>query len=362
MLGAMNQYLDSEQFSIIPDLSAAALESTLARLLVPGVITDSCLDRRCRQLDERFRIFTANAPVPEWAPGLQLSAEIRQQYELYLPVNEISAALAAFCRLACRYEPFFTATAMATALSWPDVLTRLQPLAITVNPSKLLQRLATCEEFRFTFLARLFIPKSFGNSFNRYPLQAEFLRRWLARQKERLRGRVSVLDAACGSGEGTYEAAAAVLQLGFYSSSLVEGITLEPLELAAAAHGWFPQDKARSAAFRERVQRILASGAGKMIGFSQEDLCNPWETDKRYDVIVCNGLLGGPLLHGEEMLARVIVLLAQRLKPGGILVAADHFHEGWRQKTPPATLAELLTESGLQTVAAGEGVGAVKTG
>ena len=81
-----------------------------------------------------------------------------------------------------------------------------------------------------------------------------------------------------------------------------------------------------------------------------------------YDVIICNGLLGGPLLHGKEMLARVISLLAARLNPGGILLAADHFHGGWKQTTPSATLAELLTASGLQTVEAGEGLGAVRTG
>lgn len=363
MPGAMNQYPDLQQLSLTPDLAPAALENTLSSLLVSGKISDRSIERRCWQLGERFRSFAATCPVPEWAPGLQIDAEIRCQYELYLPVIEIRAALAAFCKLACRYEPFFATTAIATAQSWPDTLARLQPLTLAVNPTRLLQQLASSEQFRIAFLATLFIPKNFGGSFSRYPQQAEFFSRWLSKEKDRLQGKIAVLDAACGSGEGTYAAAAGVLQLGYSASaSLVEGCTLEPLELVAAAHGWFPQDKARTAAFRKIMARLLAQGADRMLRFSQEDLCNPWPKQGKYDVIFCNGLLGGPLMHGKEELAGVIALLAQRLTAGGLLLAADSFHEGWRQKTPPATLADLLAESGLQPFAAGEGVGAVKSG
>jgi chemotaxis methyl-accepting protein methylase len=363
MPGAMNQYLDLQQFSLTPDLSPAALKTTLASLLVPGIIADRQFERLCQQLDERFRIFVATCPVPEWSPGLQIDAEIRRQYEVYLPLTECRAALAAFCKLACRYEPNSATTSIAAVLSWPDALARLLPLAVNVNPARLLRRLAAAEQFRFAFLAALFIPKSFGGSFHRYPLQAAFLHRWLSGQKKRLLGRVAILDAACGSGEGTYAAAAAVVQLGFsVVSSLVEGSTLEPLELAAAAHGWFPHDQARSLAFREQLRTLLASGAGRMIRFSREDLCSPRLNQNRYDMIICNGLLGGPLLHRQETLTRVISLLAARLNRGGILLAADHFHGGWKQSTPSATIKELLTASGLQAVEPGEGIGAVRTG
>lgn len=363
MSGAMNQYLDEQSFSLSPDLSPAALETTLARLLVPGAIVDSRLERHCQRLDERFRIFSATCPVPAWAPGLQISAELRRQYEVYLPVMEARAALAVFCKIACRYEPLAAPASISAALSWPDILARLHPLGITLNPARLLNKLAATEQFRFAFLAALFIPKSFGGSFNRYPQQADFLHNWLSGQKKRLRGRVTILDTACGCGEGTYTAAATVLQLGFsVSASLVQGSTLEPLELAAAAHGWFPQDKARAEAFGKRVRPLLADGAGSMMRFSREDLCRPWMDPEKYDVIICNGLLGGPLLHEEEKLAVVIARLAAGLKPGGILLIADRFHEGWRQLTSSATVARMLTMSGLTTLEAGEGVGAVKSG
>lgn len=356
MPGAMNQYPDAEQFSFKPDLSAEALATSLAGLLVPGVIRDRQLERHCCRLDERFRIYASTCPVPEWAPGLLITAEIRRQHELYLPLEEIGAAFAALCRLACRYPPLFAATVIAEAQSWPDALARMH-LSLSVNPARLLRMLAECETLRFAFLAAIFIPRSFGGSFNRYPQQAEFLNRWLAAERERLQGRVAILDAACGCGEGTYEAAAAVYELGYaVSLSTIEGSTLEPLELVAAAHGWFPADAARGRIFRERVQRLLAGGAGEMIHFNREDLRSPRQSPAGYDVIICNGLLGGPLLHEAKALAEVAALLTARLKPGGILLAADHFHEGWKQKNPPATLAGLLTGSGLQIVDAGEGL------
>lgn len=362
MPGTMNQYPDFQQFSLMPDLTVAAQEATLSRLLVPGVISDHRLEQWCRRLDEQFCRFAATCPAPEWAPGLQITAEMRCQYELYLPIAAILADIDRLCRLACRYEPI-PLTELHAVLSWPDLLARLQPLPVFVSPAHLLRRLACDAVYRRTILAALYIPQSYGGGFNRYPRQTAFLCSWLAGQKERLQRSVAVLDAACGCGEGTYAVAAEVVRLGFdVAASRVDGSTLEPLELAAAAHGWFPQDSSRATAFRERVNRLLARGARGMVRFSQEDLGRPWPQDRGYEVILCNGLLGGPLLHDQKRLANVIRLLAGRLRPGGILLAADRFHGGWKRMTPPATLQGLLTASGLQLVDVGEGVGAVRSG
>lgn len=362
MTGTMNQYPDFQQFSLMPDLTPAALEATLSRLLLPGVISDQYLDQCCRRLDERFCRFAATCPAPEWAPGLQITAEMRCQYELYLPIAAIRSAIDRLCRRACRYEPT-PLTALHAVLSWPDLLARLQPLPVSVSPAQLLRRLACDAVYRRAFLAALYIPQSYGGGFNRYPRQAAFLNSWLAGQKERLQGGVAVLDAACGCGEGTYAVAAAVVRLGFaVAASRIDGSTLEPLELVAAAHGWFPQDGRRAAAFRERVNRLVTSGAQGVVRFSQEDLGRPWPQSRRYEVILCNGLLGGPLLHDQGRLAGVIRLLAGRLRPGGIFLAADRFHGGWKRITPSATLQGLLTASGLQLVDVGEGVGAVRSG
>ncbi len=169
------------------------------------------------------------------------------------------------------------------------------------------------------------------------------------------------MDAACGSGEGTYEVAEMLLQLGFRGSgSAVEGSTLEPLELLAAAHGWFPHDRARSTLFRKRFSSLVAAGGDSMIRFYQEDLCCPPDDSRRYDLILCNGLLGGPLLHEKKSLAAAIDRLAIRLNPGGVLLASDHFHQGWHKKTPPAVITGLLAASGLKVIDVGEGVGGVR--
>jgi chemotaxis methyl-accepting protein methylase len=336
-----------------------SVAAALSGLLRTGDIMDRRLSRYCCELDERFRVFVSTCPAPQWTPGLLVTAEMRHQYELYLPIAEIKTALSVLCHKSCRYEPSFASTNLFRALSWPDAVARLQPLKVQLNPANLLRQLAADEELRFAFLAALFIPKSFGGGFGRYPVQAEFLHGWLAGQKERLAGKVAILDAACGSGEGAYDAAEMLLQLGYSDSlSIVEGSTLEPLELVAAAYGWFPHDRLRSVSFRERVRPLLACGGENMIHFLQEDLCSPLMELKKYDVIICNGLLGGPLLHVKEALAMVINQLANRLNPGGILLAADHFHQGWQKQTPRAVIDKLLAASGLNSMDVCEGIGA----
>jgi hypothetical protein len=89
MPGAMNQYLDLQHFSVSPDISPAAIDATLARLLVPGIIIDRRIERHCRELDQRFRNFVATCPVPEWAPWVLIDTEMRRQYEVYLPLTAI---------------------------------------------------------------------------------------------------------------------------------------------------------------------------------------------------------------------------------------------------------------------------------
>lgn len=362
MSGAMNQYLDLSQLTLHPDFSRAAREAAVARLLHGEPLADNGVDRHCRRLDSLFRRFVTTCPVAEWAPGLLLTAEIRRQYELYLPLSAITPALTAVCRRSCRYEPPATLTAMATALSWPDALAALMPLPLPANPAALLRRFAADVPWRHAVLAALSVPARFGGSFGRYPRQVAFLHRWLAGNAPRLGRRAAILDAACGTGEGTYVVAATLSALGFGEHSQVDGSSLEPLELVAAAHGWFPQDEARGEAFISEAKRLSAGGADGMIRFRQEDLCRPWERRETYDVILCNGLLGGPLLFERQAIAGVVALLTARLRPGGLLLAANRFHGGWQRTTPSATLAELLTERGLRVERAGEGLAAVRSG
>lgn len=350
------------EMSFSPDLSTAALGGTLQRILRRGSLLDQRLVRYCAELEARFRSFAATCPAPEWAPGLLLSGSMRNQYEIYLPMAEIRPAFAYLCRIACLYEIDIKGLRAFAALSWPDFLVRIQPLPVIVNPAAFIRQLAECESFRYAFLAAVFIPKSYGGCFERYPLQKAFLRHWLATGRENGTVSVTLLDAACGCGEGTYELAELLLEQGYLiGASTIHGTTLDPLELVAAAHGSFPHDPLRAAAFRDRVQPLLAGGAGGVIRFFCEDICNPVDPTVRYDVILCNGLLGGPLLHGKEQLAKAVCLLAGRLNPGGILLVADCFHQGWKMAQQEEMLS-LLRENMLEVVAVAEGFAGVKSG
>src|SRR6266571_3060385 len=85
-----------------------------------------------------------------------------------------------------------------------------------------------------------------------------------------------------------------LLDLGYAPKNLeVHGVTVEPLELFAAAHGWFPHDPQRQAAYHRRIRRFFADGTAERIEFYREDLIErEGAAGAAYDVIICNGLLG----------------------------------------------------------------------
>lgn len=351
-----------EEISFPPGLAVAELDNALKLLLRGGSLMNSRLQRYCARLDERFRIYADYCPVSQWSPGLALHGELRSQHELYLPMDEILPAFAHLCRTSCLYAVDTETIPLFSAGSWPDFLSRLQLSPLDFNPASLLRRLATDETLRRAFLWGVFIPRSYGGSFGRYPRQAAFLAKWLADARERLSASAALLDAACGCGEGTYEAAEILLEQGYLPEvTRVDGSTLEPLELLAAAFGYYPNDPGRAASFKSRVGPFLDTVGGRMIRFFQEDVCTPHDQGERYDVVICNGLLGGPLLHGREELSRAVGALAGRVKPGGIMLVADCFHDGWKKRGQGEVIS-LLRDHLLEIVDAGEGVAGVKSG
>jgi SAM-dependent methyltransferase len=353
---------DNNDMIFTPDLSTEGRDCAVAMLLRGGNLLDPYLQSACARLNDRFRTYLRYAPVQHWAPGLKLQGEVRYQNELYLPMAEIVPPFLHLCRSSWLYPHDFGTNPLFAVLSWPDFLASLQLTPLTFNPSTLLQLLATDGTYRHAFLCAVAIPRSYGGSFGRYPRQVAFLAAWLAAHRVRLAGGVTLLDAACGCGEGTYEAAEMQLEQGWMrESSRVDGATLEPLELVAAAFGSFPNDPPRAAAFRSRIAQFLQKGGGGMIRFFCEDVCRPVEPFEQYDVILCNGLLGGPLLHGKAALAAAVRSLVARLTPGGILLVADRFHQGWK-KTQQGELLSLLRENMLDVVDAGEGFAGVKSG
>lgn len=349
-----------ERLHYIPTLDEVEIDKRLERLLVHGSIDDRDLESRVARLAERFRIYACCAPHGLWVPGLALTHEMRGIAELYLPLNEIRRACDRLFSLSLRCSPFLPASVLHTATSWLDALHRLQPLVREANPARLMHRLMADGDFRHRFLFSLFLPRRYGGSFERYPAQSVFLRGWLA--VYRPKGSVRCLDAACGSGEGCYELAMLLRDTGSPPESFeVHGATVEPLELFAAAHGWFPHDPGRQTAYRHRIGRLFRDGTAERVMLYREDLTEGnLSAGEAYDVIICNGLLGGPLLNEREKLVGTIGRLCARLKPGGIMLAANRFHGGWQRATPTDALGKMLAENGLTLRACGEGIAGVK--
>jgi hypothetical protein len=134
------------------------------------------------------------------------------------------------------------------------------------------------------------------------------------------------------------------------------------VELFAAAHGYFPHDAGRETAYRQHIQPLFAAGTSGRLCFRQEDLgLGESGVVGGYDLILCNGLLGGPALHEEEKIARVVRILTGRLRPAGVLLAADRFHDGWKKSAPKKLLGNIFAASGLEQLSIGEGVAGIKS-
>lgn len=345
-----------------PSLSLEQTEKNLSTLLVRGSIDNSALNRAIERLDERFRSYCAFYPHGLWAPGLVITAEMRTSTEQYLPLAEIRSAFRHLFSASLRYPLSDESNPFQTATTWLDLLQRLRLSPDYVNPANLLKKLVTDEPERIRFLFTTLLPHHHGGSFRRYPEQLLYLEGWLRRGKNHPSKVIRVIDAACGTGEGTYDLAGLLLKCGISSRLLqIHGSSLEPLEVFAAAHGSFPHDPDRQKRFRTVVQPLFAAHAvDKMIFFRDTILRHPAEDEKAYDIILCNGILGGPFLHDPARIENSLAALAKRLKPGGGILTADRFHGGWKKGSPPARIVELMQRIGLEVHHGAHGIAANK--
>jgi chemotaxis methyl-accepting protein methylase len=312
-----------------------------------------------RLLQSRFASYVATCPAPLPAAGLIVTQEIRIQSELYLPIAEIRHVFRRLYRSALRYTPIFSSTPFYNALSWADVFSSLSSrFQFSANPARLLEALLSDRDLLIEFLFFSFLPSRFYGGFARYPAQQEFVRNWLQQKKLHT---VRCLDAACGTGEGTYDLAHLLMESGYRVETCeIEGWTLEPLEVWAAAERCFPHDRQYERRFREETEPLFEQGDQSFISFRTADLSDPHlpATDcGQWDLILCNGLLGGPILHEPDRLQQVVSNLSALLAPDGMLFAADSFHDGWKQHASYKNLPSLLEKCGLICCETGEGLG-----
>ncbi|MDD5285108.1 MAG: chemotaxis protein CheR [Desulfuromonadaceae bacterium] len=329
-----------------------------------------------RNLHKSFYSYAATSPAPFIAPGLIVTPEIRRQSELYLPIAEIARIFNRLYHYALTYPPVLSSTPFHKAVSWADVFVALPPsLQFSPNPANLLEALLSDQEMLTRFLFASFLPRRFYGGFGRYPEQVEFIREWLGATSHSRRGRgdnvLRCLDAACGTGEGSYGMANLLMEFGFAPDEIqIEGWTVEPLEVWAASHRRFPYDPQREETFQRETSRLVERGYQNRIRFRCADLTErqlnlilPDEgvsSDGLFDLIICNGLIGGPIIGNDEKMGRVVSNLATMLAPGGILLATDSFHGGWKSKCRKADMEALFLRMGLGIVDTGEGAGAVK--
>jgi SAM-dependent methyltransferase len=315
-----------------------------------------------------FAAFAASCPPPWPGPGLALTPEDQYQSELWLPLDGIRPPFHRLYCAALRHAPILASTPFAAATSWAAIVSgHPQFFRESADPAGLLERVLADAGLRMAFLFSSFLPGRFhGKSLQRYPEQYAVIATWLAQRHGRDVALLRCLDAACGDGAGTYGLVRLLLEAGYDPDSFaVEGWTIDPLEVWAAAHATFPHDPQRQTAYRAWIAPVLAAGAQAAMLFrtvdllgSKGDFCS---VNKRFDLILCNGLLGGPIIHDREELQRIAEHLARLLRPGGLLLVADRFHGGWKKQVPRERLGELLKGCGLIVREAGEGIAGFKS-
>lgn len=317
------------------------------------------------RIDQRFAVYAATCPQPLASPGLRIDAEIRRQSELYLPLAEIRRLFARYYRAGLHHGPIISSSPFQVALSWADLYAGLPPwLQLSPNPAGLLRRLLHDPDLHERFLYYSFLPQRYnGAGFERYPLQLAWIGQWFAhRCGSGHAGELRCLDAACGSGEGTWELVTAAADAGWLpEQASFTGWTLDPLEVYAAQQRYLPHLPDRQQAYRQRVAPLLRQGWQERVVFQAADLLSATVSESGFDLILCNGLLGGPIISTLQRVRQVIGQLAQRLEPGGVLLAANHFHDGWRNRMPDTALLELFRAAGLRPLAIEEGIAAQRS-
>jgi SAM-dependent methyltransferase len=285
----------------------------------------ACLAACNERWQERQQRFRCRAGPPWWAPGLILTPELRARYEAYLPLADFCADLA---RLAERCLPH---------PSWVPLLLRARcgcaclppgpdgpaslPDLWALLPATLAGRLAFAVEDLPALFCALADPPRFGTDAERYPVQQQELAACFTRHT---RPSLRLLDLACGVGVGTFATAALAQRCGIRSVQTL-GLTLEPLEAWMASRQCLPHDPPR----QQRLQR-LAEGVPHVRFAAADVRCLPVQGP--VDVVLCNGLVGGMLLHRTPDLHRLLAECARILAPGGWLLLSNRFHDGRRAR------------------------------
>ena len=301
------------------------------------------------RLGRLFGVYALTSPSPLPASNLRITTEIRLQSEFYLPVSQVRKTAYRIYRAALSTEPVFNSTPFHSCPSWADCFSSLPGwLQFSSNPSRLFSNLLSDRELFHKFIFHSFIPSRFnGQGAGRYPEQQFIIKEHLSRLKSAGKNVIRVLDAACGTGEGTWELALLLSEAGFdRGSAELHGWTVDPLEVWAAENTTLPHDYERTVRYKKSVEKLSRFPEATVPIFTAINLLNYKASPEPFDLIVCNGLIGGPII-GTINETKIILQNFQRIsKPASTILIADSFHEGWKKKLPAMIIRALLHEAG----------------
>lgn len=314
----------------MPDLGfTPAAAVTQARLVARLAACNARWERRAAA-------FRRTTPPPWWAPGLILDAAVRDAYERQLPVRTFLDDLHDLAALLLPDPAWIPAvlhavggcgcgggTTTITPPSLPDLWQEL--------PEPLAGRVVFRADELLPLLCALADPPRFGTDFGRYPEQLATVVTANAALPDR--DPLRLLDLGCGTGQGTWELAAALVGARPGPPVVALGITREPLEAWMATTRRLPHDPTR-----ERRYRQFAPPVEARVAFAAGDALAP-PCRGSFDVVVANGLVGGRFLRTPQALARFFRGLRTLVAPGGVASFANRFHAGERPGVAAAMAA-----------------------
>ena len=275
------------------------------------------LDYYNRVWARRYRVLQDYCPAPWWSFGLIVNNEIHYNYERYFPIVEyLSELRLVFNNLLP--DPSWVPLVLEkkTFHSLPDFWRQL--------PQHLAGKVTWEAGELFPLACALASPRKNGCHSGRYPEQHSYLCEWLNDKKHTA---IDAIDYGCATGQGTYELAGILAE--YLDHGRVIGVTKEPLEAWMARNRSIPyfnisDSHTRKCSFPQRNEKIRSAFvAGDIHNFSTRFLV---------DLIVCNGLIGGPDQNNERDFRNLWDKFRALLRPGGVLMVGNRFHDGLGRK------------------------------
>ena len=259
------------------------------------------LARHNKRWEARLANWRHYAAPPWWARDIIITPELRANYEMWLPIREFLHDLKDIGRVWLPDEECLPLPLRhKTYLSLPDLWAALPPSLdgkLCFSPQELL-----------AFFCALADPPRFGVVCGRYNDE-------LALIKSLARPNMRVLDIACGVGLNT-------LEIAVVSGAETIGLTTEWLEVWMATQRRLPHDPTRE-------QDMQCFPCDLNVRF-QQGRAECFAFEKPFDLIVCNGLIGGRFFHDEAQYTAFLDSCRNALAVGGSILLANHFHDGSR--------------------------------